>query len=110
MSVDDVFACYLGPVVGFDVGPPDLILQDSLEDDNRWPDVTWLRNRTFEPLVEGEDGWHPVSWPAIMELPSLPESPATWQYVDESTWVLGDGSEGPVDSRESAATPIPRSR
>lgn len=89
-SVEQLFACYLGPVSGSEDGPPDFMIPDSPKDGDDWEGITRVQNRIFKPFVETETGWHYIDWPESLRMAAISSGPDTWQFVSEETWYLGD--------------------
>ncbi len=90
MSIDQVFACYLGPVFGSEEGPPHFELSTETVAQDSWAGVTRLQNKSFTPLVETEAGWRHIDWPEPLRMTALASGPYTWQFVSEETWYLGN--------------------
>jgi hypothetical protein len=90
MSVDQVFACYLGSVAGSEEGPPDFVMSEATANEDGWAGVAHLQNRLFLPFVETESGWQHVNWPEPLRMTPITSSPRTWQFLSEQTWYLGD--------------------
>lgn len=86
IPIEQVFACYLGPVEGTEEGPPHFELQPEADGSDIWPDVVRLQNKTFTPLIETDNGWRPINWPDDLQLTPVVSSPETWQFVGEKTW------------------------
>lgn len=87
IPIEQVFACYLGPVQGSEEGPPHFDIQPE-DEAGGFPDVVRLQNKRFTPLVETEAGWRPTKWPKNMQLTPTNSSPQTWRFVSEKTWYL----------------------
>jgi uncharacterized protein (DUF3820 family) len=90
MTVDQVFACYLGPVSGSEEGPPDFVMSEANPDEGSWAGIARVQNRSFTPLVETESGWQHISWPKPLQMSPIASNPHTWQFLSEATWYLGD--------------------
>lgn len=81
-----LFTCYLDTVKTSDA-PPHLWVTNP-EDRSQLPRIKRLTNKTFEPLILTEAGWQHVSWPAALQLESIPSSSITWMFLSEETWYL----------------------
>lgn len=87
IPIEQVFACYLGPVQGSEEGPPHFDVQFAGDEAaDILPNVVRLQNKRFTPLIETEDGWRPTKWPKDIQLTPANSSPQTWRFVDEKTW------------------------
>lgn len=86
LSIGSLFACYLGPVVAEEEGPPDFVPADATSEIDGVLGLARLQNHTFTPRVETETGWQYVQWPEPLLMESLPSGPHTWQFVSEETW------------------------
>lgn len=89
LSLETLFACYLGPVAGLEDGPPDLILSSEPDHIGEWGGIMRLQNKTFTPLVPTQAGWQRVDWPKPLRLQAMHSSPASWQFLSETTWYFG---------------------
>lgn len=89
MAIEDVFACFLGPVTGSNDGPPDLIspLDTTVPSDDG---IVRLQNRTFTPMVETAEGWKHVEWPDALQMSESTASYDTWLFLSDDTWYLDD--------------------
>lgn len=89
MTIEEVFACYLGPVTGSDEGPPELVLPDDTVTTTD-TGIVRLENRSFTPMVETSNGWQQVNWPKSLRMNSVTSSFNTWRYLSDETWYLDD--------------------
>jgi hypothetical protein len=91
VTVEQLFACYLGPVSGSEEGPPDIVMSDTIaNEEDGWAGIARLQNRSFTPLVETESGWQHIDWPVPLQMTPMASSTHTWQFLSEQTWYLGD--------------------
>ena len=86
LSIGSLFACYLGPVIADEEGPPDFVAADATSEIDGVLGLTRLQNHTFTPRVETEIGWQYVQWPEPLQMESSPSGSHTWQFVSEETW------------------------
>jgi hypothetical protein len=89
LSIAQVFACYLGAVEAQESGPPSLIFFENLTQvDNLLlaPVMQQLVNTEFRPLVQMEEGWQHVSWPAAMQMVPSQTSTQYWHFESDETW------------------------
>jgi hypothetical protein len=90
IPIEQLFACYLGPILGSEEGPPDFAIPDEITDDDSWAGITRVQNKSFTPLVESESGWQPVDWPQPLQMIPITSGPHTWRFLSEQTSYLGD--------------------
>lgn len=91
MSVEEIFACYLGPVSVSEEGPPDFVVDTEDAEVDSWSGIQRLQNNTFMPMVKTENGWEHVDWPQPMRMALIPGSHNTWEFLTATTWYLGTG-------------------
>lgn len=108
LSLEQLFACYLGPVRGSDQGPPDFIsitdFPNSNQDQLKLLGIERLQNKSFMPLTETPDGWQQVSWPESLLMTSLPSSSLSWGFLADATWYLGEKTPALAVPKEHSAT------
>jgi hypothetical protein len=91
VPIEQLFACYLGPVSGSEEGPPDFVASETITNEGEgWAGITRLQNRSFTPLVETESGWQHVDWPVPLQMMPIASGSNTWQFLSEQTWYLSD--------------------
>lgn len=105
LTMTHLFACYLGPVVGSDFGPPDFVLPEGENETNsnsgeEQAGIGRLQNKSFTPMVETEAGWQPVPWPVGLQMTPMASSPVTWEFVSDFTWYW-------LDDPADLAPPLP---
>ncbi len=86
ISLETLFACYIGSVSALDEGPPDLLLSDDAPGVEGQVGVVRLQNKTFTPMVPTQTGWQRVNWPKPLHMQAISSSPTTWQFLAETTW------------------------
>ncbi|MCA9996386.1 MAG: hypothetical protein KDE56_11595 [Anaerolineales bacterium] len=86
MSLEALFACYIGSVTALEEGPPDLVLSDEVAGTEGQVGIMRLQNKTFTPMVPTEAGWQRVNWPKPLHMWAMSSSPISWQFLAETTW------------------------
>ncbi|MBE2199188.1 MAG: hypothetical protein IAE79_11290 [Anaerolinea sp.] len=92
LSYAQVFGCYLGGMETAVADPPHFDFAANSAESHDLLKMTRLRNDTFTPLVQTEEGWQHRPWPEGMQLTAVGSKPGTWYFLGETTWYFEETS------------------
>ncbi len=94
LSLEAIFACYLGEVESAEPPPHLWIADENPDDELNLPAIDRLVNQGFQPMVLTKKGWRLIRWPIPLRLEPVASSKHTWGFIGEETWYLGqDGGD-----------------